>query len=315
MPGQAVEIMTGALVPEGADTVVMVEHTHREDGSVRIERTQSPGLFVNARGAERAAGDTVCPAGTRLDVAHIAALATIGMSQVPVFRKPRVAILATGDEVVSVDSQPLPHQVRNANSHVVAAQVRRAGGDPVVLPTAADTVSALRESVRQGLEADLLLLSGGVSAGKYDYVEQVLAEFGAEFLFDRVLIQPGQPLVFGLLSHEGRQVPFFGLPGNPASTLVTFLVFAQAALQRLAGVREPWLPLLSARLTQPFTHKTGLTRFLPASLEADRGRVTPVPWQGSSDVFALARANAFLVADEEREAWQAEDTIEVLLRV
>jgi molybdopterin molybdotransferase len=156
----------------------------------------------------------------------------------------------------------------------------------------------------------MLLLSGGVSAGKYDLVEQVMAGFGAEFFFDRVLIQPGQPLVFGRAAGKF----FFGLPGNPASTMVTFEVFARAAVELAGGQEEVWLPMPLARLTEDFRHKPGLTRFLPARLSGDGAEVTPVGWKGSGDVPALTRANAFLVADADRTEWVRGDLIRVLLK-
>ena len=146
--------------------------------------------------------------------------------------------------------------------------------------------------------------------GKDDIVEQVLSELGAQFFFDRVLIQPGQPLVYGTC--QGTQ--FFGLPGNPSSTMVTFEVFARAAVETLCGAREISLPLLRAKLTKPFKHKTGLTRFLPARLSADGSQVEHLPWQGSGDIPAIARANAFLVADSERESWEAGEDIRVLMK-
>ena len=155
-----------------------------------------------------------------------------------------------------------------------------------------------RTLIERGLGADLLLLSGGVSAGKYDIVERVLADLGARFFFDRVLIQPGQPLVFGAV----KETFFFGLPGNPASTMLTFELFARAALDRLSGASQSPLPLLRAKLTRDFRHKTGLTRFLPAVLTEDGTGIAPQSWQGSGDVAALARANAFLVADADRES-------------
>ena len=157
---------------------------------------------------------------------------------------------------------------------------------------------------------DLLLLSGGVSAGKYDIVERVLADLGAQFFFDRVLVQPGQPLVFG----TARGKFFFGLPGNPASTMVTFEVFARAAVELLGGATETPLPLLQARLSKEVRHKPGLTRFLPAQVSADGSTVAPEPWQGSGDVNSLARANAFLVTEPDRESWAAGDMIRVLLK-
>ncbi len=232
--GQAVEIMTGAPIPTGADAVVMIEHTRRENGRVVIDGRAEAQQFINPRGCEAAAHQVVLRAGKRLDYADIALLASIGQARVKVYRRPAVAIIATGDEIVEIDEIPEEFQIRNSNAYSLAAQVARAGGLPQVLPVARDTLEHTREMVGRGLESDLLLLSGGVSAGKYDVVEQVLAEFGAEFYFDRVLIQPGQPLVFG----RARGKFFFGLPGNPSSTMVTFEIFARAALELLAGQEE-----------------------------------------------------------------------------
>ena len=220
------------------------------------------------------------------------------------------AIIATGDEIVEVHETPAEFQIRNSNAYSLAAQVARAGGVPRVLPVARDTVEHTREMIGQGLAADLLLLSGGVSAGKYDLVERVLADLGAEFFFDRVLIQPGQPLVFG----KARGKFFFGLPGNPASTMVTFEIFGRAALELLGGQAEPMLPLPWSKLTREFRQKTGLTRFLPATLSRDGSDVAPLRWQGSGDVPALARANAFLVTEPDRESWAAGEMIRVLMK-
>jgi molybdopterin molybdotransferase len=307
-PGEAVEIMTGAPMPAGPDAVIMVEHVEREGDRIRTTRDVRPGDFVNRPGSEACAGEIVLEAGQRLDFSGVAALATIGARDVPVCARPRVAIIATGDEIVPVESRPEAYQVRNSNSYSLAAQVARAGGVPHVAQVARDTAEHTRRAIADGLESDLLLLSGGVSAGKYDLVESVLAEFGAEFYFNRALIQPGQPVVFG----RARDTFFFGLPGNPASTMVTFEVFARAALELLSGQKEPRLGLSYARLTRPLQHKPGLTRFLPARLAAATPEVTPVKYNGSGDVFALARANAFVVAREDREHWGAGDMVEVL---
>ena len=306
--GQAVEIMTGAPIPAGADAVVMVEHTIRENGLVRIERSAKPQQFINPRGCEAAANQVVLHRGKRLDYTDIAMLAAFGRAHVAVYRRPEVAIIATGDEIVEVDETPAPFQIRNSNAWSLAAQVARAGGVPRVLPPARDTVEHTASVVAQGLTSDLLLLSGGVSAGKYDVVEKVLADFDAKFYFDRVLIQPGQPLVFG--SVPGKIV--FGLPGNPSSTMVTFEIFARAALELLGGQEEVALHMTSARLTRDFRHRTGLTRFLPARLSEDGSLVTPVDWHGSSDVPALTRANAYLVADPDRGEYASGDWIRVL---
>ncbi|MEO8026315.1 MAG: gephyrin-like molybdotransferase Glp [Bryobacteraceae bacterium] len=307
-PGETVEIMTGAPMPEGADAVVMVENTRREGDSVVIERGVRPGENFNPKGAEVRMGEVVVQRGTRLDYAHVAMLAGVGCVDVPVVVKPRVAIVATGDEIVAVGETPAEYQIRNSNSESLAAQVSRAGGLAIVLPVAPDRYDETRALVEKGLEADLLLLSGGVSAGKYDIVEKVLADLGAEFFFDRVRIQPGQPLVFG----RCKKKFFFGLPGNPSSTMVTFEAVARLALDLLCGVREPSFPLTYARLTAPFRQKAGLTRFLPATLAGSY--VTPESWHGSGDVAALARVNAFLVSDPDQESWMEGDLIRVMPR-
>jgi len=306
--GEAVEIMTGANVPAGADSVVMVEHARREGEFVTAPAAET-GRAVSPQGSDARRGDELIPRGRRLGFVEIAALASAGRATVPVFDEPRVAILATGDELVDVSASPLPHQVRNSNAHSLAAQVRRAGGLAEILPVAKDEPAATQALIERGLASDLLLISGGVSAGKYDIVEDVLAALDAEFYFDRVSIQPGQPLVFG----RARGTFFFGLPGNPASTMVTFAIFARAAMELIGGQTETTLAMPVARLTADFRHKPGLTRFLPAHLSADAAEVTPVPWNGSSDLPALARSNAFLVADAARESWRAGESIRVLL--
>ena len=306
--GECIEIMTGAPAPDGAEAVLMVEHAVRESDSIRTDRSLNPGENISPAGCEALVGDRILEAGTRLDYAHIAALATVGAGSVSVYRKPRVAILSTGDEIVNVSDRPAEYQIRNSNAFSLAAQVQRAGGDVAFSTLAADTVKSLRSALTSGFENDLVLLSGGVSAGKYDLVEAVLAEFDAKFFFTRVLIQPGQPAVFGRA--KGRF--FFGLPGNPVSTMVTFELFARLALELISGERTPRLPLFSARLSEHFRHKTGLTRFLPATLTNEG--IAPVRWQGSGDVFAVSRANAFLVADSDRPSWDAGEHIQVLAR-
>jgi molybdopterin molybdotransferase len=306
--GQAVEIMTGAPIPAGADAVVMIEHVHTVDGKVLVNKPAEPQQFINAKGCEAARGEVVLRAGTRLDYTGVAMLAAFGRASAKVYRRPVVAILPTGDEIVGVEAAPSEFQIRNSNAHSLAAQVARAGGVPRMLPVARDSVAHTRESIERGLESDLLLLSGGVSAGKYDVVEPVLAELGAEFFFDRALIQPGQPVVFG----RARETFFFGLPGNPSSTMVTFEIFARAALELLSGEDNPQLHMPYARLTREFRHRPGLTRFLPARLSENGGEVTPVAWHGSGDVPALTRANAYLVAEPDSAEYPQGGFIRVL---
>lgn len=308
--GQAVEIMTGAPVPRGADAVVMIEQTTRAGSRVHIAGSAEPAQFINPQASEARRGNVVLHAGKRLDYSDIAMLATVGCERARVYTRPTVAILATGDEIVPVHAAPAAFQIRNSNVYSLAAQVARSGGVPRILGVARDEAVHTRELIERGLEADLLLISGGVSAGKYDIVEPVLAGLGAEFYFTRVLIQPGQPLVFG----RARGRFFFGLPGNPASTMVTFELFARAALELLAGQEQAPLHLPYARLAADFRHKPGLTRFLPAQLSEDGAEITHLPWHGSSDVPALQRANAFLVADADRAQWVRGELIRVLLK-
>ncbi len=305
--GETVEIMTGAPVPEGADSVVMVEHCQVIDGRMSCDRPVERGQNINPRAADCRQGDLLLRAGARIRPQEVALLASNGLARVEVYRRPRVAIIATGDELVGIESTPLPHQIRNSNGHALASQVIRAGGQPWILPVAGDTIESTLPLILEALEAEMMLLSGGVSAGKHDVVERALSEAGAQFHFDRVLIQPGQPLVFG----HARGKPFFGLPGNPASTLVCFELFARAALEALSGCAPCEPPMSWATLKSPFSHKPGLTRFLPAQLDAS-GAIEPVPWSGSGDIPALTRANCFLVADPDKPVYEAGDWIQVL---
>jgi len=310
--GIAIEIMTGAQVPEGANAVVMVEHVDRiptgTGEQIRVDRTLEPGQWINRRGSEALMGTLLIPAGRRLDSSHIATLAMVGYTAVRVTRRPSVAILATGDELVEIGERPAAHQIRNSNSYALAALVESSGASPIILPIARDTPAALRGLLAQGLEHDVLLVTGGVSAGKYDLVKPALRELGASFEFEKVLIQPGQPTAFGIANNK----PVFGLPGNPGSSMVTYRLFADPAIRLWAGETEPTLPLLMARFAAPFRHKPGLTRFLPAWLEPDGISVRHISWQGSSDVPALAKANAFLIADHDRESWDVGDLIRVM---
>jgi molybdopterin molybdotransferase len=305
--GETVEIMTGAPVPEGADSVVMVEHCHVIDGRMSCDRPVEEGQNISPRAADSRRGDLLLRAGARIRPQEVALLASNGLARVKVYRRPRVAIIATGDELVGIEATPQPHQIRNSNSYALAAQVTRAGGEPWILPVAGDTIESTLALIHEALEAEMVLLSGGVSAGKHDVVEHALSQAGAQFHFDRVLIQPGQPLVFG----QARGTPFFGLPGNPASTLVCFELFARLALDLLSGCQPGELPMSWAKLTVPFSHKPGLTRFLPARIDA-AGKIEPISWSGSGDIPALTRANCFLVTDPDKPVYRAGDWIQVL---
>lgn len=327
--GQTVAIMTGAPVPNGADAVVMVEYTSQRDHRVEITRTVAPGENVVPSGAEARAGSTLIFRGTRLNDAAIALAASAGKSRLQVFKRPRVAVLTTGDEIVDVNVTPGPTQIRNSNSYSLAVQIQQAGGEPVLLPIAPDKSEPLRRLIEEGLKSDLLLLTGGVSMGRYDLVEQVLSEMKAEFFFTGAKIQPGRPVVFGrCCAHPDqsranaglpREMPatyFFGLPGNPVSTMVTFELFARPLLESLAGQCARKLMFVHAKLKSEIRIKPGLTRFLPAMLsgEFEQAKVELVPWQGSGDIAATARANCYIVIPPDRESIPAGEFVSILLR-
>jgi molybdopterin molybdotransferase len=306
-PGQALAIMTGAVIPEGADRVVMKEHTKRDGDRLYVDRETTPREWISEAGSMARQGDPVIARGLCIDSSAIAMLASVGRSQARVFSRPIVRILSTGDEVLDIARKPDATQVRNSNAWALAADVKQFGGSPEILPVAPDEESTTRDLIEYGLEADLLLISGGVSAGDYDFVETALARLGAEFYFDRVLIQPGQPTVFG----QAKGKFFFGLPGNPLSTWVTFRLFAQPALERFSGLAQPRTFLERVPIAAPFKHKPGLTRFLPGHRDAI-GPVEILPWQGSGDIPALVRANCIVVVDADRESWAAGEAIGVL---
>lgn len=307
-----VQIMTGAAVPEGADAVVMAEHVGREGDMIQFDRTASPGQHIVLKGSEVRAGGAVLRAGARLGFAELAQAAQVGAVELRVARKPRVAILSTGDEVVAVDAQPGPYQIRNSNGASLAAQVQLAGGEPVLLGNAPDRQQPLREAIERGLKEDVLVLSGGVSMGKYDLVEPALKELGAEFFFDAVAIRPGRPTVFARCG----QTFVFGLPGNPVSTMVTFELFAAPALDLLSGGEARPLALLRAKLGKMMKEKAGVTHFLPSRVEWPDGLpiVQPLRWQGSGDIAAVAQANCFLVVPADREKLETGEDVSVLLR-
>ncbi len=310
--GTCLQIMTGAAVPAGADAVVMIEHTTREGDLVRFERAVERGQNIVPRGSEAAAAQSILTPGMRLGYAELALAAQVGGVRLECAQRPRVAILSTGDEVVLIDESPGEFQIRNSNSVSLAAQVRIAGGQPVVLGNAADRIEDLGEKIERGLQEDALVLSGGVSMGKYDLVESVLKAMGAEFFFDAVAIRPGRPAVFGMC--QGK--PVFGLPGNPVSTMVTFELFVVPAIDLLSGAEARALPLVEARLAEALRERPGLTHFLPAHVEwRERApEVKALRWQGSGDIAALSRANCFLVVPADREKIDIGETVSVLLR-
>ncbi|MHB8655671.1 MAG: molybdopterin molybdotransferase MoeA [Terriglobia bacterium] len=309
-PGQCIEIMTGAPLPEGADAVVMIEHVSIRGNQVEVPRPVSAFENIVRQGSEAASGSRVLARGQRLNPAEIGLLASVGQARVKVFVEPRVAILPTGDEIVAVDRQPEWFQIRNSNAVALAAQVAAAGGVPRIAGIAPDLKEPLTRLIENGLEADLLLMSGGVSMGKYDLVAQVLKDLGAEIYFQGVAIRPGKPLVFG--SVHGKY--FFGLPGNPVSTFVTFELFVRPAIALLSGGKFECPGFLRARLGKPFRQKNGLTAFMPARVQRENTDpvVNLVGWQGSGDLVGVAAANCFLVVHPGQTEIAAGEWVDVM---
>jgi molybdopterin molybdotransferase len=325
---EAVEIMTGAPMPPGADAVLMIEHTERigERICAAEGRTLKAGDNVVPRGSEAEEGSVIVPAGVRLGAAQIAAAASCGLPDLLVFGRPNIAIFATGDELIEPGEPVLDYQIFNSNAYSLAEQVIDAGGEPQIHRALSDDLAATEQAIASAQAkdnpADLLLFSGGVSMGKFDCVETALRNRGAEFFFTGVRIQPGKPLVFGAMPPvsgnpvTGTPQYFFGLPGNPVSTLVTFSLFARLLIAALAGHRDYAAPFVSAALAEQVHNKPGLTRFLPAMVHHDIAgpTVRTIPWQGSGDLAALARSNAFLVIPPDREVFRAGEAMTVLLR-
>lgn len=312
-PGQAARIMTGAPVPAGATAVQQVEKTQPLDEfRVTILQPVSEGANVAPRGSETRAGDVVLEHGRIVDPAAVAVLASTGCARVRVGRRPVVSLLVTGDEIVEVDALPAPGRIRNSNGPAVAAQARLAGAEVRLLGVAGDRQDAIASAIRSGLSADVLVVSGGVSAGDYDLVEPALVAEGVSLLFTKVAIKPGAPLVFG--RRTGTLV--FGLPGNPVSAQVTFELFVRAALLRMQGARVVSRPRVGVELDGAVKNRSGRKSHLPARVRWEQGRFVarPVRSMGSGDLVAHARANALVVIEAERtEAGPGEPAEAILL--
>jgi molybdopterin molybdotransferase len=309
---ECVRILTGAPVPRGANAVIMVEFTRTEGDFVIFEQAARAGQNYVLAGAEARVGEVVVPLGTRLGYAELAMTAEVGHARVQVTKRPRVSIVSTGDELVGVDQQPGPFQIRNSNNISLASQVTLAGGEAILCGNAPDEVAKLRVRIEEALDSDMLVLSGGVSAGKYDLVEKVLEDLGAEFFFDAVALRPGKPTVFGWC--RGR--PVFGLPGNPVSTMVTFELFAAPAIEILGGSQPGPLPLVKAKLAHPLKEKGSATHFLPARITwAEHEPVVEVMlWEGSGDIGAVVRGNCYVVVHESKLQLTANEWVDVLPR-
>lgn len=311
-PGTAIRIMTGAPVPSGADTVVPFEHTRLDGEWVEILRETRPGANVREAGEDVRAGQVVLTPGCVLRPQEIGMLAALGRTEVAVIQRPRVAILATGDEVVLPWETPGPGQIRDANSYTVAAQVRKYGGIPLILGVVRDEETLVREGVRRALaeRADLIVTSGGVSIGDFDLVKQVLAAEG-EMRFWSLNMKPGRPLAFGVVGG----VPLVGLPGNPVSAMIAAELFVRPAIRKMQGFTDwPW-PELRARITDPIVRKDGRRHYLRVRLQE-----TPEGWmatltgdQGSGILSSLVQADGLAIIPEDADHLPAGAEVRVLL--
>ena len=312
-PGEAIQVMTGAPVPPGTTAVQPVEKTRALHGGRRVEILSAleAGDHVARQGSEVRAGDQVLSGGGVVDPATIAVLASAGKGRVRVGRRPGVAVLTTGDELVDVWETPSRGRIRNSNGYAVEAQARWAGGEVRSLGTVPDVAPRIAQAFSEGFRSDVLVISGGVSEGAFDLVEEVLARFDVGILFTKVAIKPGAPLVFG---RRGSTL-VFGLPGNPVSAQVTFDVFVRAALLRLQGARVVSRPKLEVELLDAMTNKSGRDAHLPARVRSEGGRLVarPVRSMGSADVVAHARANALVILEADRKRAEAGERAPALL--
>jgi molybdopterin molybdotransferase len=314
--GEATRIMTGAPMPPGADAVVMIERTTAlSEQRVTVEGGVKPGQNILPRAREMRSGDVVLQAGMRLRPQELGLLAMCGAATVRVHPSPRVAILPTGDEIVEVEQTPGPGQIRNSNGFMLLGQTVRAGAEPAPLGIARDNRPSLQEHVARGLEADALILSGGVSAGKLDLVPAALAEAGVAIFFHKVAMKPGKPMLFGVKRHEGRPATFvFGLPGNPVSSLVCFELFVRPALRRLMNL-PPGPTMVQAALAEDFPYRSDRPTYHPAQLTAAESgwSVRAMPWFGSADLRGLMASNAFVVLPPGDHRHRAGQTLPVLV--
>ncbi len=312
--GEAVRIMTGAPVPAGADSVQQVEVTREaENGAVvEIDRPTTSEQFIIRRGREVRAGHIALRAGDELNAASIAALASFGYASVKVGARPRVVVLATGAELVGVEQQPAADQIRDSNTHTLSAYAEAAGAIVKHAPIAGDDLQLLQSVIAEAARrANVLVLSGGVSMGVYDFTKTALRALGAEIFFERVRLRPGKPTVFARLG----DALVFGLPGNPVSVAVTFNLFARTALRVMQGARTPELAEQHAVLARAVKGSLGRASYLPATLRTDEaGRLVaePLRWGGSSDFVAFVRASALVIVPEATTQLEADVVVRVV---
>jgi len=310
-PGEAVRIMTGGMVPASADTVVMQEVTDLGGETVRIFEPCPPKQNICYRGEDIRRGERLLPAGCLLPPAACGMFAAVGLREVPVVRRPRVAILSTGDELVDVGDIPKPGQIRNSNQYSLHALIRQAGAEPSLIGVVGDEEGALAGKIRDGLTYDVLISTGGVSVGEYDLVAGVFAELGVQLAFSKIAVKPGKPVVFG--HKDGRLV--FGLPGNPTSTVVAFLLFARPALLKMGGRRRVFLERREAVLGETIKTRPGRRTYMRAFLDEENGaaRVRLTGHQGSGNLLGAVLANCFLEIPADTAKLEEGATVGVLM--
>lgn len=307
--GQAIRIMTGAPIPKGADTVVKVEDTEPSADSVRIFKEVERGANIRPQGEDVKKGDCIIAKGTQLRPAEVGMLAILAKSFVLVSQQPRVAVLSTGDELADLDERFDETKIVNSNSYGIAAAVREAGGIPILLGIAKDQPSALKEKIAHGLNADILVLSGGVSMGDYDFTKTVFKELGAEMNFWKLAIRPGQPLAFGKI--KGKLA--FGLPGNPVSSMITFEQLVRPALLKMSGLRSYGRPVVQAVFQEQFSKRPDRRHFLRGILSREDGvlKVRTTGDQGSGILTSMVKANCLIDVPEETERLHPGDRVNV----
>jgi molybdopterin molybdotransferase len=309
--GEAARIMTGAPVPEGADSIVPVERTRSSDGIVEIMKEPALHEFVRPRGEDLRVGELVMASGKRLSPSDIGMLASLNHAMVDVWRRPRVSIVSTGDELVDVDQVPTGAQIVNSSAYALAAAISEAGGEAVILKVARDQPEEIRARLAEGVALDAMLSTGGVSVGDFDHVKAMLDDLGMRTLFHGVAQKPGRPLKYGLIG----QHPVFGLPGNPVSTLVCFYLYVRPALLKMGGHSALGLPRVTARCAVDMKVAANLTEFVRVKLERRDGEIYALPAgsQGSNILSGLSRADGLLVGPAKESLLKAGFQATVLL--
>ena len=309
-PGEVVRIMTGAPVPSTANAVVKLEETRLRDGQVEIREPVTVGKHIRRKGEDVSVGQEVLRHGTTIRLQHLGLLASLGKNSVKVYRTPSVSVLTTGSELVAIGRPLLPGKIHNTNGLVLQKLLERMGIVLHDLGTVQDDPEHLKRLIEASPVSDFLIISGGVSVGKYDYVKEVLQELGMKTIFWRVAMKPGQPLLFGHLNQQW----VFGLPGNPISCVVCFLIFVRTAIQKMMGISHPQLPMVQATLQKGLSKQDGRRHYLTATLREEHGELfaTPTDKQGSGMFASLAEANAFIIIPEERDALEKGELVDVL---